>query len=206
MLNFDIHSMQKPLEPALVTTKHNFLLLVPLALAFGFGLSCIESIISVFIWVIGMPVHEVGHASIYWLSGILALPGPWMTVPLHENFSVLSFLFFCAALYLLFRYGHRNKSLFLISLSIMLGILLFMFSFLILKEKSEMIILYAGLGGEMYLSLLMIIFSTQDLPNIRAWPRKQILLLFWGAVVFTSSALNWAKISRGYKALPNCSV
>ena len=186
----------------LTIKKFDLVFVLPIAILAGLIFSSIEGISGTLIWLFGMPMHEVGHALGYWISGILAIPVPLMTVPLHSETYFISMIIVGAAIYLLYRFARKNNSAFFKFLSGLFAALLILFSLILSSKTCEMVMLYGGLGGEIYLSLLMILIACQELPRYSSWSVKRLIFLGWGSLIFSGTILKWFKIRSGHEKLP----
>lgn len=159
-------------------------------------------IISILVWLASMPFHEVGHALVYWLSGRIAIPSFGATLPLQESRSILT----CLALATLLPWGHRKaKAAKLFACSLLCAVLAALcpiFTLIIPFRAVEACVLYAGLGGELYLAVLAIVLFLEPMPRRFAWDRNRYLFLILGAASFGNSLLRWYRAQRDSSNLP----
>jgi len=127
--------------------------LIPVALLIG-ALSELSEI-RILIWFITNLFHELGHASVRWMSGFVAIPLPFFTYWNDERSASLILFFhilWTAGIWLALRLGSQ------ILLAVFIGLLVIqsVFSFLVPLEKINEITLLYGIGGEIVIGALLV--------------------------------------------------
>ncbi|MCB1741384.1 MAG: hypothetical protein KDK91_13495 [Gammaproteobacteria bacterium] len=159
------------------------LLLAGLLRLTGFGAS-VQRI------VFGMPVHELGHAVVGWLSGYSAIPTLWKTItPTSRGYIAPALLF--AAIAALTWQGLRHKTPGWLLVALGLFVLQVYATFVIDQSTATMLITFAGDGMGMVLAtVLMSLFyigkQTQIYKGALRWGFMAI-----GAAAFADMFVPW---------------
>ena len=137
-----------------------------------------------------MPIHELGHAVTGWLCGFNAIPTLWLTIT-PENRGYLSSLLLIIGLFMLARYGLRNKKP--AWLAAVLSVLLIQVygTFVIAPNKADMYITMGGdVMGLILATILMALFyvgkQTQLYKGALRWGFLGI-----GAAAFMNMYIPW---------------
>jgi len=114
-------------------------------------------------------IHEFGHATVAWLGGHQATPLPfgWTNVGAEQSLFV-----YCGVLTLfglLFWSGIKEKRKWPMGLAIALTTLQFFMTWVISPDTFDMLLSFGGIGGEFYLSTLLIISFYFPLPEYWRW-------------------------------------
>jgi hypothetical protein len=147
-------------------------------------------------------IHEVGHASVAWLSGRPALPLPlgWTNIQ-HEK-SLLIYSGVLLALGALAVSGWRERKAWPIVLAAaLLGTQTYMTWFLS-EDRAHLWMIFAGVGGEFYLSAAMIGLFYLELQERFKWGGCRYVVLFIGAASFFESFALWRKVKSGLEGIP----
>jgi hypothetical protein len=147
-------------------------------------------------------VHEVGHASIAWLSGRWALPLPfgWTNVEPDKSFFVyagLPLLFVAMAFV-----GWRERKPWPILLGVVLLGLQTWMTWTVRDDTARKWMIFAGVGGEFYLSAAMVAMFYFEFPDGFKWGVCRYGFLFVGAGCFFESYTFWYKVKRGLEGIP----
>lgn len=178
------------------------MLILPLALVLALIFVHIDGAFQILTWLCKLVFHELGHALIFWLRSIIAVPSFGMTVPLHPSSSIFVFLAFAALALWGIRSSKRANLHFIYYALIFFLALLFCFSILVPARTGEMVMLYGGLGGELYLATLAMLAFYQPMPKRFDWRRNRYFFLVIGTVCFCGSALQWYRAKSDKKQLP----
>ena len=173
----------------------------PAILLFAALLSSIEFIrlllYGVIIW-----VHEFGHATVAWLCGYRAIPLPfgWTSTSLEKSL----FVYFGVLILfgLLFWTGQKEKRKWPMVLSVVLAALQFWGTWIISDNRYDLLMSFGGVGGEFYLSTLLIVSFYFPLPAHWRWDFYRYPALLGAGFVFLSSAWRWRQIESGLQAIP----
>jgi len=158
--------------------------------------------LSILVWLLGMGVHEIGHAFIFWLRSIPAIPTFAMAVPLTSSSSILCFVFLLA----LFGWGlHSARKLgyrIFQGLMTLLLIATFLFTWVFSERFGEMVMIYAGLGGEFFISAIFFLIFFENWGKGERTIKLKYFLLGLGAIVYVSAIDRWIKIKFAGADLP----
>lgn len=147
-------------------------------------------------------VHEFGHATVAWLSGYKAIPLPfgWTNTSLDQS----EFVYFgvLILLVLLFWSGYRERRRWPMILAIALSLLQFVMTWILSSRTYGMLMAFGGIGGEFWISTLLLISFYFPLPNYWQWE-------FWRYPVAMAAAYTlwhifdlWRHIHTGEEAIP----
>ncbi|NET49009.1 MAG: hypothetical protein F6K09_09845 [Merismopedia sp. SIO2A8] len=147
-------------------------------------------------------VHEFGHATIAWLSGYKAIPLPfgWTSTSLDQSLFV-----YCGVLVLLALLGwsgYREHRRWPIVLAIALALLQFVMTWMFPYNTYRMLMAFGGIGGEFYLSTLLLISFYFPLPDYWQWDFWRYPVAIAAAYTFWHIWGLWHQIDRGAAAIP----
>ena len=151
----------------------------------------------VYIW-----VHEFGHATVAWLSGYKAIPLPfgWTNTGLEQSpfvyFGVLTLLG------LLFWSGRRERRKWPVVLAIALAVVQFIMTWVLSARTYGMLMAFGGIGGEFYLSTLMLVSFYFPLPKYWQWEFWRYPVAMAAAYTFWHIFDLWNHIQKGREAIP----
>ncbi|GAP98098.1 hypothetical protein NIES2104_46510 [Leptolyngbya sp. NIES-2104] len=147
-------------------------------------------------------VHEVGHAVVAWFSGRRAIPLPfgWTNVALERSLFVYFGILFLLGLS--FRAGWKEKKRSTIIFAIVCAILQFVMTWIQSADHFEMWLSFGGIGGEFYLSALMIAGFYFQLPNYWRWDFWRYPFIVVGANTFWAAFSRWQQIKKGTESIP----
>jgi len=176
-------------------------LIFPGLLLMGALLSCIEAIklllFGVHIW-----IHEFGHATVAWLGGYRATPLPFGWTNIGAQQSMFVYVGVLALLGLLFYTGKKEQSRWSMGLAVGLAVLQFFMTWIISEDTFYMLVSFGGIGGEFYLSALLIVSFYFPLPAYWRWDFFRYPAALFASFVLMSSAWQWRQIDRGLEAIP----
>jgi hypothetical protein len=100
-------------------------------------------------------IHEFGHATVAWLAGRQAIPLPigWTNVNPQRSFFV--YLGLLILLGLLYWSGQREGKRWPMVLAVGLALVQFAMTWLMSPKTFDMLLAFGGIGGELYLSTLL---------------------------------------------------
>jgi hypothetical protein len=147
-------------------------------------------------------VHEFGHATIAWFAGRRALPLPfgWTSISLERSLFVYFGGLFLLGL--LFRAGIREKKRSSMILAIVCAMIQFGMTWLLPESTFDMWLSFGGVGGEFYLSALMIAGFYFQLPNYWRWDFWRYLFILVGSNTFWAALSRWNSIKQGTESIP----
>jgi hypothetical protein len=170
---------------------------LPIAFLIAFTVSFVEPLA----WFIGMWVHEFGHATMAWFSSYRAMVtfAGTITQLQQSNFVYFGILFLLG---LLFYYGWKEQKKVTMIIAIILAVIQFILTWIISPSTYQMLMTFAGVGGEFYLSTLLIIGFYVKLPEKFYWDFWRYFALIIGSITFWSSFGKWHNIRVGKDQVP----
>jgi len=158
--------------------------------------------LAIFVWFLRMGVHEIGHAVIFWLRSIPAIPTFAMAVPLTSSSSILCFIFLLALFGGCFYYARKQGYLIFQGLIALLVIALLLFTLILSERFGEMVMIYAGQGGEFFISSIFFLMFFENWGKAKRTIKLKYFLLGVGAIVYVSALDRWIKIKFAGTDLP----
>ena len=150
-----------------------------------------------FIW-----IHELGHATVAWMSGYKALPLPmgWTNIsPEKQDFVYWGVLFLLGVFFVA---GWKERRLWPLIIAPIIAVAQWWMTWKVPEWRTEMWITFGGVGGEFYLSALMVVAFFVDLPEKFRWGSCRYLFLFMGAACFLDSYIFWREVAAGTEDIP----
>jgi hypothetical protein len=174
---------------------------IPVALASAFlvvSTGAGQFLVRVFL---GMWVHELGHATVAWLSGFPAFPGPWFTPMAQSRSGAFGFVVFAAiaaGAYWAWRAERRRLGA---ALAVLLALQLFC-TLALSEERAKQAVVFMGDGGCLVLgSLLMLtVYAPEDSALKRGWLRWGFLVI--GAGAFADAFAQWWASRKDFDRIP----
>ncbi len=149
---------------------------------------------------LGMPVHELGHATCAWFTGHFAIPTLWKTPTWDKGF-VFPILFFGLLCWMVFSAWRAEKPG-LAALGVFF-IACQLFGTLILSEKNgDALVVFGGDGMGMVIAtaLMAMFFFGKDTQLYRGWLRWGFL--FIGAAAFVDMFATWWAARTDFGRIP----
>ncbi len=178
------------------------LLMFPTVIVAASFFASIEGIPGILAWVAQTALHELGHTAIFWAQSTLAVPAYIATVPLYNGSSIPVFIFLVGLSAWCIRQSGKNEFFFLRNICAGFLMLLVIFTILVPARQGEMLMLIAGLGGELVLGTLCMLSFFSPMPQRFNWKINRYLFLIIGALSFSGSALRWVAAQRDRSRLP----
>ncbi|NDJ17315.1 M50 family metallopeptidase [Myxacorys almedinensis] len=147
-------------------------------------------------------IHEVGHATVAWLAGRKATPLPFGWTNIEEARSLFVYGGILVLLGLLFWAGKREGKPWLMGLAIGFAALQFYMTWLMPTDAYEMWLSFGGIGGEFYLSTLLMAGFYVPLPDRWRWDFWRYFVVLGAANTLWSSFLQWHQIKIGNDTIP----
>ncbi len=152
-----------------------------------------------------MEVHELGHATLLWLGSRWAVPLPMFTLNLSAHRSPIAFLLLFGSLGYVGLRARREGSRRLALLCAALGGLQVLVT-LLPDRTFDALVQFAGVGGEFYLSALLVVAFYYRLPEDLRWDQARWFFLVIGACTFALNAERWLAARHNTLAIPWGSV
>ena len=147
-------------------------------------------------------IHEFGHATVAWMSGFKALPLPlgWTSIsPAKEDFVYWGILFLLGVFFVA---GWKERRLWPLIIAPIIAAAQYWMTWRMQDWQTEMWIDFGGVGGEFYLSALMMVLFFVDLPDKFRWGSCRYLFLFMGAACFIETYTFWRDVYVGLEEIP----
>jgi hypothetical protein len=147
-------------------------------------------------------IHEVGHAVVAWFSGRRATPLPfgWTNVSLDR--SPISYICFLTLWGLLFYSGWKERKRWTMGIAVAAMLGQFGMTWFMPQDTFEMWFAFGGVGGEFYISALLVVGFYLPLPDRWHWGFWRYPALFMGASTFFKALSFWHQVKRGSEQIP----
>ncbi|MBL1209760.1 J domain-containing protein [Geminocystis sp. GBBB08] len=170
---------------------------LPIAFLMAFVINFVEPLA----WFISMGVHEFGHGTIAWFSGYRAMVTFAGTI-ISDDRSLFVYFGILTLLFLTFYSGWKERKKNTMIISVILVIIQFILTWKTSYTNYQMLLYFGGIGGEFYLSTLLIISFYWRLPDRFYWEFWRFIALIIGATSFWGSFTKWHRISVGKEQIP----
>jgi hypothetical protein len=147
-------------------------------------------------------IHEFGHALISWLGGHAATPIGLGWTNMEPNRSMFVFACFLFLLGITTYRSIEHKLYFPAAIAGALIPLQVYFTFVASVSKWDFAVGYGGIGGEFYLSTLLIVAFYYEFPAKIRWDFFRWFFLLAGAYAFFHTYRTWIQISHREASIP----
>jgi hypothetical protein len=147
-------------------------------------------------------IHEVGHASVAWLSGRPALPLPFGWTNVESVKSTVLYLAILISLVALAVSGWRERKAWPMALAVALISAQTFMTWHLPEDREHLWMIFGGVGGEFYLSAAMISLFYFEFPDRFRWGSCRYVVVFIGAASFFESYSFWKKVKSGVEGIP----
>jgi len=147
-------------------------------------------------------IHEFGHATVAWLVGKRALPLPigWTNVEGDKsNFVYFGVLFLLGVLLVA---GWKERKIWPVLIALAVVPLQFYMTWRMPEYRADMWLSFGGVGGEFYLSTLLMALFYVQFPEKFKWSFCRYFFLFLGASGFLNIYFFWRQVRRGTESIP----
>lgn len=151
-------------------------------------------------------LHELGHAVVSWESSRAAVPvaiGPfvgWTHGELEQAPGVYLLVLFFIGVIVYLGVRHRNRGLVTLAAILLVGQTVLTFA--VDDQHFEAVMLFAGIGGEMALSTLLVVGFYYRLPPRLRWDFLRYPALLVGVYCFGRITWLWMGIQSGRTRIP----
>lgn len=154
-------------------------------------------LLPLYIW-----IHEFGHATVAWAAGRRALPLPfgWTSVIPDRTWWVYVGILFLLGV--LVWHSWRERLRWPIVLAGAIAVIQFYMTWIMDRWQFEMWLSFGGIGGEFYLSTLLMICFYFKFPDRWRWDFWRFVILMIAAATFFDSFWLWHHIDRGLADVP----
>ena len=146
--------------------------------------------------------HEFGHATVAWFSGHQATPLPFGWTNVGADRSIVVYVCFLTLWGLLFYTGWNEKKRGIMVCSVLAAIVQFWMTWFTSQDIFELRLAFGGVGGEFYLSTLLMLAFYVPLPDKWRWDCWRYPVLLVAASTFFNSVSFWNQIKRGTVGIP----
>ena len=181
------------------------LLALPCALVLG-GLLQATAFGRLLVYPVQMQFHELGHALAAWLSSRAALPLPFGFTLWREERSLFTGGCLVFLIAVLAHRSLRERRWFGVALALLLAVGFARLSLGTDADRSRMVVIAAGIAGELLLSCLVLIAFYFPLPDRLRWDFFRFVALVPAATGWLGTAALWHAIRRGERPLPMGSI
>jgi hypothetical protein len=176
-------------------------LIFPVLLLVGMLMNAMP-IVNALLWGIKIWVHEFGHATVAWLAGRRAIPLPIGWTSVDPRRSLFVYFGILVLLGLLYWAGRREEKRWPVVLAITLAIVQFFMTWLISADTFDMLLSFGGVGGEIYLSALLMVSFYFPLPEYFRWDFYRFPVVLGAAFCFWGQVWLWQQVPRGKASIP----
>jgi hypothetical protein len=147
-------------------------------------------------------IHELGHSSVAWLCGDYAVPLPFGWSNIGADRSLVVYFAVLGALGALAYAGWRERRAWPVFLGLVLVGVQASMTWRLPAYQGRLWMIFAGVGGEFYLSAAMVGLFYFEFPEKFRWGACRYLVLFIGAASFFESYAFWRKVASGAEGIP----
>lgn len=170
---------------------------LPMAFLIAFAINFINPLA----WFISMWVHEFGHATIAWFSGYRAMVTFAGTIISFDR-SLFVYFGILILISLTFYSAWKEQKKTTMIVCLILAITQFILTWKTSYSTYQMLLYFGGIGGEFYLSALLIIAFYWRLPEKFYWEFWRFFALIIGATTFWGNFTKWHRIGKGKADIP----
>ena len=147
-------------------------------------------------------IHEVGHASVAWLSSRPAVPLPFGWTNVEPNKSMILYLAMLTGLVALAVAGWRERRAWPMIMAVALIATQTFMTWRLPEGRAHLWMIFGGVGGEFYLSAAMICLFYFEFPEKFRWGACRYVVLFIGVASFAESYSFWKRVKSGLEGVP----
>lgn len=147
-------------------------------------------------------IHEFGHATVAWMAGRQALPLPFGWTNVNPQRSLLVYLGLAILLWLMYWAGRREHKRWPMVLAGSLAVLQFVMTWVVSARTFDMLLAFGGIGGEIYLSALLMVSFFFPLPTYFRWDFYRYPVVLGAAFTFWGQFWLWKRIRMGRASIP----
>jgi len=148
-------------------------------------------------------MHEFGHATAAWLTGRHATPLPFGWTPVEPDYSPFVYYGLLLLFGILFVAGWKERKPWPMVAAVVLAGLQFYATWRMSAYRQEFWWgAFGGVGGEFYLSTLLMVFFYVQLPDKFRWGLCRYVFFFIGASAFLHIVVYWNQVYHAVADIP----
>ena len=148
-------------------------------------------------------MHEFGHATAAWMTGRKATPLPFGWTPVEPDYSPFVYFGLLLMFGILFVAGWKERKPWPMVIAVILACVQYYMTWRMPEDRQEMWWgAFCGVGGEFYLSTLLMICFYVQLPEKFRWGLCRYVFFFIAASVFLKAVNYWNEIYHGREDIP----
>jgi len=148
-------------------------------------------------------MHEFGHATAAWMCGRRALPLPLGWTPVEDEYSPFVYFGLLLLFIILFGAGWKERKVWPMLAAVVLAGVQFHMTWRMPERRQEFWWgAFGGVGGEFYLSALLMAFFFVELPEKFRWGACRYVFFLIGATAFLHITGFWEQVNRGLQDIP----
>jgi len=148
-------------------------------------------------------MHEFGHATAAWMCGRRATPLPFGWTPVEPEYSPFVYFGLLLMFGLLFAAGWKERKVWPMLAALALAGFQFYMTWRMPELRQEFWWgAFGGVGGEFYLSVVLMAFFFVELPEKFRWGACRYVFFLIGATAFLNIAGFWDLVNRGLEQIP----
>jgi hypothetical protein len=172
----------------------------PLVVALAFAVNA--SPLAFFLQGFHVWMHEMGHATVAWLTGRRALPLPFGWTSIEDERSMVVYLGVLLLLGILFVASWRERTLVPMVMAVAIAALQAYMTWGLQERTQRLWQIFGGVGGQFYLSALCMAAFFFQLPEKFRWGACRYVVLFIAASCFLDIYAYWNQVHRGLEDIP----
>jgi hypothetical protein len=162
---------------------------------------CSSNFGRLFAFLVGMPFHELGHATASWLSSRIAIPLPFFTF-WYDDQSVLMGLIVAGVLGWLLFHTYRERNWFMLASASVVSLAWAVTTFLVPPSRTLMWQILSGALGELVFGAFLLVAFHFALPDRLRWDFWRWIVLIPAGLCFTKATLLWRTVSTDVSQMP----
>jgi hypothetical protein len=148
-------------------------------------------------------MHEFGHATAAWMCGRKATPLPFGWTPVEPDYSAFVYFGLLLLFGILFVAGWKENKIWPMIVAVALGTLQYYMTWRMPEDRQEFWwSAFGGVGGEFYLSALLMASFYVRLPEKFKWGFCRYVFFFIGASAFLHIVSYWSQVYHGLEDIP----
>jgi hypothetical protein len=147
-------------------------------------------------------VHELGHASVAWMTGRKALPLPIGWTNVEQDRSMFVYAGVLLLLGTMAVAGWRERKAWPIVMAAALVPAQAYMTWVLPEDRGRMWMIFGGVGGEFAIAAAMMGLFYFEFPDGFRWGGCRYFFLFIGAASFSETWAFWRDVKRGIEGIP----